>query len=206
MSRPVFFSTPTELKAWFRKHHAKEDELLVGFYKKDSGIASITWPESVDEALCYGWIDGIRRRIDDVSYSIRFTPRRARSNWSERNIARVAVLTRQRRMRASGMRAFESRSREHPDRYAYEAGKAELGADFEKRFRANRKAWQYFQSLPPSRRQPSVWWVITAKRPETRERRLRKLIECSASEQLLPQFIRPATSTDSSAATPRKKK
>lgn len=91
MSKPVFFPTPAKFNAWFKKNHAKKDELIVGFYKKDTGKPSITWPESVDEALCFGWIDGIRRRIDDEIYTIRFTPRRRNSNWSARNIERVAV-------------------------------------------------------------------------------------------------------------------
>src|SRR5215211_7031895 len=124
MAEPTFFTEPSEFRAWLEKHHKRERELLVGFYKKDSGRPSITWPESVDEALCFGWIDGIRRRIDDVSYSIRFTPRKPRSNWSAVNVARVAELTQAGRVHAAGLAAFEQRSPDRTGIYAYEQRKS----------------------------------------------------------------------------------
>jgi uncharacterized protein YdeI (YjbR/CyaY-like superfamily) len=170
---PRFFATAAELRAWFEAH-GDEDELLVGYYKKGSGRPSITWPESVDEALCFGWIDGIRRRVDDESYSIRFTPRRARSIWSAVNIARAGELIEARRMTPAGLAAFEARrAYEQPD----DAG---LDAEQERRFRADAAAWEWFQSRPPSFRRTALRWVTSAKRPETRDRRLASLMEAAA--------------------------
>ena len=198
MSKPVFFATPNKLNNWFRKYESSRDELLVGFYKKGIGKPSITWEESVDEALCFGWIDGIRRRIDDESYSIRFTPRRANSFWSARNIARVAVLTKECRMQPAGIAAWQRRSEDKSETYAYEQKLVALSKHYEARIRAHKKAWQFFQTLQPSIKKPSIWWVCTAKKEETRQRRLDQLVECCSREEILPQFIRPNT--------PRKKK
>ena len=191
MSRPVFFATPEKLNAWFRKHGSSRDELLVGYYKKGTGKPSVTWEESVDEALCFGWIDGIRRRLDDESYSIRFTPRRPRSIWSARNLERVAVLTHENRMQPSGVAAYERRSEDRSATYAYEQRIVALSKQYEARIKKNRQAWNFFDSLTPSVRKPSIWWVCSAKKEETRERRLQQLIECCAKEEILPQFLRP---------------
>jgi len=178
---PRFFATPAELRAWFEAHHADEDELVVGYYRKASGRGGVTWQQSVDEALCFGWIDGIRRRIDEESYSNRFTPRRKRSNWSAINIARVRELIAEGRLTPAGLAAFEARNDERSAIYSYEQRHhAALDADQEARFRANAAAWEWFQSRPPSWRRQAIYWVTSAKRPETRERRLAKLIEGAA--------------------------
>ena len=178
---PHFFATPTAFRKWLEKNHDKATELLVGFYKKDSGKPSITWPESVDQALCFGWIDGVRRRIDDVSYSIRFTPRKQISNWSAINIARVAELTELGLMRTAGLHTFEQRREDKSVIYSYENAVRTLDPADEKKFRANRKAWQFFNAQPPSYRRVSIYWITSAKKEETRVRRLSHLIERSAS-------------------------
>jgi uncharacterized protein YdeI (YjbR/CyaY-like superfamily) len=179
---PTFFPTPADFRAWLERHHATETELLVGYYKKGSGKPSITWPESVDEALCFGWIDGIRRRIDDESYSIRFTPRKPTSNWSSVNIERVAELREEGRMRPAGLAAFERRSEARSGIYSYEQRKAaRFDADQEREFRANEAAWSFFQAQPPGYRQQSTYWVVSAKREDTRRKRLASLIELSAA-------------------------
>jgi uncharacterized protein YdeI (YjbR/CyaY-like superfamily) len=186
---PTFFATPDEFRAWLEKHHESQTELLVGFHKKGSGRPSITWPESVDQALCFGWIDGVRRRIDDASYSIRFTPRKARSNWSAVNVKRVAELNEQGLMRPAGSAAFERRSDDKTAIYAYEQGKAAtLDPEQERRFRADAQAWAWFQAQPPSYRRTATYWVVSAKKPETRQRRLERLIEDSAAERPIPSL------------------
>ena len=182
---PTFFSTPAAFRRWLEKNHGKAAELLVGFYKKDSGKPSITWPESVDEALCFGWIDGVRRRIDDVSYSIRFTPRKKTSTWSAINIARVAELTKLGRMQPAGLRAFEHRREEKSAIYAYENEARTLSAADEKKLRANKKAWEFFNAQPPGYRRQSIYWITSAKKDETRARRLATLIEDSANARRL---------------------
>jgi uncharacterized protein YdeI (YjbR/CyaY-like superfamily) len=177
---PTFFESPGAFRKWLAKHHASATELLVGFYKKDSGRPSITWPESVDQALCFGWIDGVRRRIDEVSYSIRFTPRKSVSTWSAINIGRVAELTTLGLMQAAGLSAWERRREDKSAIYAYENAVRTLAPDDEKRFRANRKAWAYFNAQAPSYQRVCIYWVTSAKRDETRERRLAMLIDDSA--------------------------
>jgi uncharacterized protein YdeI (YjbR/CyaY-like superfamily) len=191
---PTFFPTPADWRAWLEANHDKATELLVGFYKKGSGRPSITWPESVDQALCFGWIDGVRRSIDEESYSIRFTPRKPTSNWSAVNIARVEELTKMGQMTPAGHRAFEKRADEKSGIYAYEQRhNAVLGEDFERQFRANPKAWEWFQSAPPSYRKTAIWWVISAKQEATRLKRLVTLIEDSAKGRNVPPFIRPGS-------------
>ena len=184
---PQFFPDPESLRAWFAEHAASDDELLLGYWKKGTGRPSVTWPESVDEALCVGWIDGIRRRIDDESYSVRFTPRRAASTWSEVNLRRVAELTGQGRMQPAGTAAFEARRPDRSGSYSFEQ-KAEprLEAEQERDFRADSDAWAFFTRQPPSYRRAGVWWVVSAKRPETRARRLGQLIEFSRAGRRLP--------------------
>lgn len=179
--KPQFFATPAAFRAWLKKHHASATELLVGFYKRDSGKPSITWSESVDQALCFGWIDGVRKRIDDVSYTIRFTPRKAVSNWSAINIARVAELTKLGLMQPAGLRAFEQRREDKSAIYSYENAVRTLAPADEKAFRANRKAWQFFNAQAPWYRRVCIYWVTSAKREETRARRLATLIEDSAN-------------------------
>lgn len=179
-----FFTTPENFRKWLKAHHKNARELWVGFHKKGSGRPSITWPESVDEALCVGWIDGLRKRIDAESYRIRFTPRKATSNWSAVNIGRVQELCRLGRMRPAGMKAFELRTEEKSGIYAYENRKsAVLGKAAEKRFRSRPKAWDFFQSQPESYRQTAIWRVVTAKKDETRQQRLERLIAQSEAEK-----------------------
>ena len=182
---PTFFATPAAFRKWLEKHHEREPELLVGFWKKDSGKPSITWPESVDEALCFGWIDGVRRRIDDESYSIRFTPRRKGSTWSAINIKRVAELKQFGRMHPAGLAAYEQRSDKKSGIYAYENAPRTLPDEMEKAFRANKKAWAYFNEQPPWYRRVSIYWVTNAKKEETRARRLETLIGDSAAGRRL---------------------
>ena len=179
---PVFFATPAELRAWLELHHADRDELWVGLYKKASGRPSVTWPEVVDEALCFGWIDGVRRSLGPDSYVNRITPRRPRSNWSAVNIKRVGELIEAGRMTPAGLAAFEARTDDRSAIYSYEQRRAAtLEPDQEERFRAAAAAWEWFQARPPSYRRAAIHWVVSAKRPETRERRLQTLIEDSAA-------------------------
>jgi uncharacterized protein YdeI (YjbR/CyaY-like superfamily) len=179
---PTFFATPAEWRAWLEKHHATEPELLVGFYKKGSGRPSITWPESVDEALCYGWIDGVRRSLGDEAYTIRFTPRKKRSFWSNVNIRRVGELIAEGRMRPAGLAAFEVRTGERSGVYSFEQkDPVAFDAAMEREFRADAAAWAYFQSCPPWYRRTATWWVVSAKKEETRAKRLATLIAESAA-------------------------
>jgi uncharacterized protein YdeI (YjbR/CyaY-like superfamily) len=177
----VFFPTPPDLQKWFRSNYATERELWIGFYKKNSGKPSITWPESVDEALCVGWIDGIRKSIDEESYMIRFTPRRRASVWSAVNIKRVEVLTNEKRMQPSGLSAFAARRENRSGIYSYEQRSELLPEPYAGRLRKNEKAWKFFQAQPPSYRKTIGWWVVSAKQEETRLKRLQKLIAESAS-------------------------
>ena len=181
MAEPTFFAEPSEFRAWLENHHETERELLVGFYKKGSGRPSITWPESVDEALCFGWIDGVRKSLGEDSYTIRFTPRKPGSTWSAVNVARVEELSRLGRMRPAGLEAFEKRSEAKTGTYSYEQKEAaELEKAEEKQFRADKAAWEFFQSQPAWYRRTAIWRVVSAKKEETRKKRLAKLIEESA--------------------------
>jgi len=177
--KPKFFATLAAWRNWLEKHHQDQKELLVGFYKKDSGKPSITWPESVDGALCFGWIDGVRRRIDDSSYSIRFTPRRPRSIWSAVNIKRVEELRRQGLMCAAGIQAFEARQEDRSRIYSFEQASIQFEDEQERRFKANAAAWRFFRSQPPYYQKVATWRVISAKREETKQMRLDRLIEDS---------------------------
>ncbi|MGH2700345.1 MAG: YdeI/OmpD-associated family protein [Actinomycetota bacterium] len=188
-TEPVFFASPSAFRAWLEKHHDDTSELLVGFYKRSSGRPSITWPESVEQALCFGWIDGVRRSIDDTSYTIRFTPRKARNNWSAVNIKKASELIESGLMRPAGLEAFKKRTEARSGIYSYEQRHlAKLDEDYEARFRANEKAWAFFQSKPPSYRKAVTWWVVSAKKEETRLRRLAKLIEESERENTIGQL------------------
>ena len=180
-----FFKTPAELRTWFRAHHRSADELWVGFYRKSSGRASITWPEAVDEALCVGWIDGIRKRLDEESYTNRFTPRRPGSVWSAVNIARVAALTKAKRMRRGGVAAFAKRKEYRSGIYAYEQRRDRLEQPYAGMLEQHPRAWEFFQAQPPSYRKVMGWWVVSAKREDTRLARLQKLIEeCAAGRRM----------------------
>lgn len=181
--KPVFFSDPLKFREWLKKNHDKKTELLVGFYKVTSGKKSITWPQSVDEALCYGWIDGIRKSIDEESYTIRFTPRKPGSNWSAVNIKKIGELTEKGLMQPSGQEAFKRRKEEKSAIYTYEKQPVELDKAFEKKFKANKAAWAYFQSKPPYYRKTAIGWVMQAKQEATRLRRLEMLINDSQAQR-----------------------
>lgn len=185
----IFFKTPSHLRKWFEAHHASVPEQWVGFYKKDSGKPGITWPQSVDEALCFGWIDGIRKSIDDLSYKIRFTPRKPRSTWSAVNIKRAGELIEQGLMQPTGLKAFEARQENRSGIYSYEQRSPELPDQYEKKLKKNQAAWKFFQAQPPSYRKAANWWILSAKKEETKLKRLNELIEHSAHEQRIPQFI-----------------
>ncbi len=189
-----FFSTQAGFRAWIEKNHAIDTELSVGFYKRDSGRPSITWPESVDVALCYGWIDGVRNSIDAVSYRIRFTPRKPSSTWSAINVKRVAELTKLGMMHAAGIKAFEARKRDKTGIYAYEQRKtAKLPPQYEKKFRSNKKAWAFFQKQPPWYQRTATYRVISAKQEATREKRLAELIRDSEAGLSIKELRRAET-------------
>jgi uncharacterized protein YdeI (YjbR/CyaY-like superfamily) len=190
---PTTFERPEDFRAWLEQHHDSEPELWVSYYKKGSGKPSMTWSESVDEALCFGWIDGIRKSIDAERYMNRFTPRRKGSTWSAINIRRVAELIDGGRMQPAGLKAFEARREDRSGIYSYEQrDRARLDPAYEKRFRAKKRAWASFEAMPKSYRQAAIRWVMTAKKEETRERRLGTLIESSAAGRTVPPLT-PAT-------------
>ncbi len=185
-----FFKSPSDLRRWFAKHHLTGQELWAGYYKKSSGKSSITWPESVDEALRVGWIDGIRKRVDDISYTIRFTPRKERSIWSAVNIKRAQELIEQGLMQAEGVKAFQARTENRSGIYSYEQRSPELPAPYKRLLKDNPAAWQFFQAKPVSYRKAVIWFVLSAKKEVTRLKRLQQLIEESAQGKTIPQFTR----------------
>lgn len=189
--RPRFFRTQADLRAWFEKNHATATELLVGYYRKASGKPTVTWPDSVDEALCFGWIDGVRRKIDDDRYMNRFTPRRRGSTWSARNIKRAHELIEMGRMRPAGRAAFEARREDRSAIYSYEQGPAELPPAYQRSLKANKRAWEFWRASPPGYRKTTTLWVISAKREETRARRLTTLIETAARGERVPPLAGP---------------
>lgn len=176
----AFFRTPAEFRKWLQKNHATTDEFWVGYYKKDSGRPSINWPESVDEALCFGWIDGIRKRVDEISYKIRFTPRRRGSIWSAVNIKRAHALKKEKRMQPAGLKAFAARTEDKSGTYSYEQRPAELPEPYRGILKKNTAAWDFLQAQPPGYRKLMGWYILSAKREMTRTERLKKLIETSA--------------------------
>ncbi|MEM7584302.1 MAG: YdeI/OmpD-associated family protein [Acidobacteriota bacterium] len=185
---PTFFPTPAGFRAWLEAHHATTDHLWVGYYKKAAKKPSMTWEESVDEALCYGWIDGIRKSRDTESYVIRFTPRKPKSVWSKRNIDRVERLTAEGRMKAAGLAAFAFKDA-HPDSgYATAVFDGALTDPMVSRFQENAGAWEFYQEQPPGYRKQTARWVMSAKREETRERRLTTLIEDSGNRLRIKQL------------------
>lgn len=188
---PKFFRSPLELRTWFAKNHTTAKELLVGFYKKGSGNPSITWPESVDEALCVGWIDGIRRSLDEDRYTIRFTPRKPGSTWSAVNIKRVSALSAEGRMLPAGLAAFDKRKENKSGIYSYEQRPQTLPEPYAGTFKKNQRAWVFFQSQPPGYRRAATWWVLSAKQEGTRLKRLAMLIADAKAGRPLRQLIRP---------------
>ncbi len=188
--KPTFFPTPADFRTWLEAHHDKFRELLVGFHKKSSGKRSITWPESVQVALCFGWIDGVRKSLDENSYTIRFTPRKPTSNWSSININLVRKLTKRGLMHPAGLKAFAARNEEKSGIYSYEQRKsARFTRAQEKQFRANKTAWEFFRSQAPWYQRVTPYWVIGAKRGETKLKRLSELIGHSQNRRTLPRLI-----------------
>ena len=185
---PTFFLTPADFRDWLEAHHDKFPELLVGFHKKSSGKPSITWPESVEAALCFGWIDGVRKSFDETSYTIRFTPRKPTSIWSSINLNLVRKLTKQGLMHPAGLKAFAARIEEKSAIYSYEQRRtARFTREQEKQFRANKPAWEFFRSQAPWYQRVTTYWVISAKKEETKLKRLSELIESSQRRQTIPR-------------------
>jgi uncharacterized protein YdeI (YjbR/CyaY-like superfamily) len=189
MSEPTFFKSAAAWRKWLERNHDKASEKIVGFHKIGSGNTGITRKEALDEALCFGWIDGVAGG-GEATWHIRFSPRRKRSIWSQVNIKRVGELSAEGRMHPAGIAAFEARDPALQNRYSGENPDAGLSAAEERTFRANRKAWENFSVMPPSYRRPAIWWVVSARRQDTRTRRLATLIEDSAAGRR----IKPLTS------------
>lgn len=183
----VYFKTAAAFRTWLKSNHAKAPELWVRFHRKDSGLGGLTYPKAVDEALCFGWIDGLRKKVDDISYTNRFTPRRARSTWSRVNIRRVAELQRLGRMTAAGLQVFARRTAGRSGTYSFEQRKnPSLDPASTRQLRADAAAWAFFQRQAPSYQRTATWWVVSAKRPATRQKRLQILISCSAAGRRIP--------------------
>ncbi len=189
-SKPKFFKAQADFRKWLTTNHATQQELWVGFYKKDSGKPSITWPQSVDEALCFGWIDGIRKSINEVSYKIRFTPRRARSIWSVVNTKRANELSAQGLMKPAGLKAFAARQEYRSGIYTYEQRSVEMPEPYRSQVKKNPSAWKFFEAQSPSHRKMVNWWILSAKREETRLKRVAELLEHSSNQRTIPGFLR----------------
>ncbi len=179
----AFFATQTAFRKWLEKNHKKEKELLVGFYKVASGKASMTWSQSVDQALCFGWIDGVRRSIDEESYSIRFTPRKSTSIWSAINIKKVEELTKSGLMMPEGQKAFELRTESKSGIYSHEKEPVDLNPNYERQFKKNKQAWIFFIAQAPSYKKVMIHWIMTAKQEKTRLLRLEKTIQISEQQK-----------------------
>ena len=189
--KPKFFKTPAAFRKWLANNHDRVDAQWVGYYKVASDRTSITWPESVEEALCFGWIDGLRKKVDDEAYKVRFTPRREGSVWSAKNIGTGRELIDAGRMQPPGMRAYDKRTENKSSGYSYaQATTMPLSKDYEQRFRNNGAAWAYYEAQAPWYRRTSAFWVMSAKKAETRERRLAQLIEDSEQERPIPPLAR----------------
>ena len=186
--KPTFFPTPAAFRVWLEEHHAQAGVLLVGFHKVGSGKPSITWPESVDEALCFGWIDGVRKSLDDGRYTIRFTPRKPNSVWSSVNIKRAQALIERGLMRPAGLKAFEAHRENKSGIYSYEQRSVDLPEPYRGVLKTNTAAWRFIESQPPSYRKVVCWWIISAKKEETRLKRLEKLMAHSAKGERIPEY------------------
>jgi uncharacterized protein YdeI (YjbR/CyaY-like superfamily) len=189
--KPTFFATPADLRAWFEANHDRVSELWIGYYKKDSGRSGVTYKEAVDEALCFGWIDGQVRSIDAISYANRYTPRNRRSIWSNINTKRALELKALGRMTPAGLKVFEARDPARSGVYSFELRHEGLDQTFLARLRKHKKAWSYFQAQPPHYQRTAGYWVMTAKAAETRERRFARLVADSEAGRWIKQFIPP---------------
>jgi len=185
---PEYFTTPREFRKWLATNHQDVQELWVGFYKKTSGKRSITWPESIDEALCFGWIDGVRKTIDETSYAIRFSQRRTRSKWSEVNVKKAQSLLANGRMQPAGLVCYESRRENRGGGHLYAERPEELPDPYQRMLKKHKDAWKYFQAQPAHYRKAITWWVVSAQKDETRLRRLEKLVEYSERHECLPEM------------------
>ena len=179
----IFFPGSGEFRKWLEQNHLHEKELLVGYYKKATGKPSMTWPESVDQALCFGWIDGVRRSLDDERYYIRFTPRNPKSNWSEVNVKKAEELIRKGLMQPAGLALYQSKDRDRVGRYSYENRPEKLPAEMERKFMQNTPAWEFFTQQAPSYQKAVIHWVLDARRKETQESRLDRLINRSEQKK-----------------------
>lgn len=188
---PTFFASPSDFRKWLKEHHEKEQELWVGYYKVGTDKPSMTWSQSVDEALCFGWIDGLRRSIDGESYKIRFTPRKPTSVWSKVNVDKVEQLKKQGLMQPAGLAAYAKLDGRKSAIYSFEQINAKLKPEWEKQFKANKKAWEFFQSQAPSYQKQARWWVMSAKQEATKERRMAALIADSEAGMKIKQARRP---------------
>lgn len=188
--KPTFFQSAAEFRCWLKKNHNREQELLVGFHRKESGRGGISYQDALDEALCFGWIDGIRKRFNDTSYTIRFTPRKPSSIWSAVNTGRAVELMKLGRMHAAGQKAFDERDQRKSQLYSYERAACKLEGAYKTQFRANQKGWEFYQAQAPWYRRTSAYWVISAKQEETRQRRLAQLIKDSADGRRIA-FLTP---------------
>jgi uncharacterized protein YdeI (YjbR/CyaY-like superfamily) len=187
----IYFDSPAAFERWMEEHHETASEVLVGFHKSGTGRPTLTWPESVDVALCFGWIDAIRRRVDDERYTIRFTPRRPKSNWSAVNLRRVEELRKEGRMRPKGLAIYEAREKDRSKHYSYEERPQDFPESVKAEFQSHPEAWKFFESQPPTYRRGAIWWIVSAKRTETREKRLAELIESSAKGERHPRIAAP---------------
>lgn len=183
----IFFKTQDDFRKWLESHHEKETELIVGFYKVDSGKPSMTWSQSVDQALCFGWIDGVRKSINEESYSIRFTPRRNSSNWSAINIKKIEVLTNAGLMKPAGLKAFSLRKENKSEIYSYENDTLLLDSNYEIQFKENKKAWEFFIKQAPSYKKAIMRWIMSASQEKTKQSRLEKTIKVSEQQKRVTQ-------------------
>ncbi len=190
MDKPLFFPKQTDLRKWFTENHDGEKELWIGYYKKVTGIESIDWSQSVDEALCFGWIDGIRKSIDEQSYKIRFTPRNQKSNWSNVNLAKIKNLKKLGLMTEAGMNIFNKRDIEKYENASYEQKEVKLSQEYENKIQANKKTFEFFENLAPSYKKATIHWVMSAKREETRLNRLDVLIQSCKERKKVPPLRR----------------
>jgi uncharacterized protein YdeI (YjbR/CyaY-like superfamily) len=189
--QPTFFKSSTDFRQWLEDNSAQSSELWVGYFKVGSGKAGLTWPESVDHALCYGWIDGIRRSIDEARYMIRFTPRKPTSTWSAVNIKRVEILMGQGLMRAAGLAAYKARRENKIGIYSYEQRPSQLPAPYDSVLAKNARALKFFAGEPASYRRAAIWWIVSVKKEETRRQRLKQLVADSSREKRIKQFLSP---------------
>jgi uncharacterized protein YdeI (YjbR/CyaY-like superfamily) len=188
-AKPKFFSTPIKFREWLEQNYNKKSALLVGLHKKSSGKKTLTYAEALDEALCFGWIDGVRKNFDESSYTIRFSPRKPKSIWSRINVNHVERLKKEGRMMPSGLAVFARKEDKRTGIYSFENAPRELPGNYLKTFRANKEAWKFFSAQPPGYRRLAVFWVVSAKREETQDRRLKELIATSANQVRLGPLV-----------------